>query len=210
MDCWQIDAGSVRLAGRAWPDSFAKLIDLVAVGLGLSGERLGAELSKLLVYRPGGFFAWTARTASCTPQCSVSRSTARRSSNRSSADGARRPTRHTCRCRPRGSSPSWRSRPEARPPPEARRGATCCGKPWEGPCLRLQPRCRRGRKPTLTGKRDWRWEPRGLYVDPDEKAPPDGRMDHGVVRDLFVLASRLGLPDEASEARAHSRCPSST
>ena len=37
-------------------------------------------------------------------------------------------------------------------------------------------------------------------MDPDEKAPPDGRIDHGVVRDLFVLASRLGLPDEASEA----------
>ena len=71
MDCWEIDAGSVRLAGRAWPDSFAKLIDLVAVGLGLSGERLGAELSKLLAYRPGGFFA--AHRADCELHAAVLR-----------------------------------------------------------------------------------------------------------------------------------------
>ena len=56
-DCWQIDAARVRLAGRAWPDSFAKVMDVVAAGLGLPAERLGAELYKLLVYRPGGFFA---------------------------------------------------------------------------------------------------------------------------------------------------------
>ena len=56
-DCWQIGAGSVELAGRAWPDSFAKVMDRVAEGLGVPGGRLGAELYKLLVYRPGGFFA---------------------------------------------------------------------------------------------------------------------------------------------------------
>ena len=56
-DCWQIDATRVRLAGRAWPDSFAKVMDLVAAGLGLPAERLDAELYKLLIYRPGGFFA---------------------------------------------------------------------------------------------------------------------------------------------------------
>ena len=56
-DCWQIDATRVRLAGRAWPDSLAKVMDLVAAGLGLPAERLGAELYKLLIYRPGGFFA---------------------------------------------------------------------------------------------------------------------------------------------------------
>ena len=56
-DCWQIDATRVRVTGRAWPDSFAKVMDLVAAGLGLPAERLGAELYKLLVYRPGGFFA---------------------------------------------------------------------------------------------------------------------------------------------------------
>ena len=56
-DCRQIGAGSVRLAGRAWPDSFAAIMDLVAAGLGVPGEQLGAELYKLLVYRTGGFFA---------------------------------------------------------------------------------------------------------------------------------------------------------
>ena len=56
-DCWQIDAGQVRLAGRAWPDTFAKVMGLVAEGLGLPAERLDAELYKLLIYRPGGFFA---------------------------------------------------------------------------------------------------------------------------------------------------------
>ena len=56
-DSWQIDAADVRLDGRAWPDSLAKIMDMVAAGLGLPAERLGAELYKLLVYRPGGFFA---------------------------------------------------------------------------------------------------------------------------------------------------------
>ncbi len=56
-DCWQIDAEQVRLTGRAWPHSFRKVMDLVAAGLGLPAERLGADLHKLLVYRPGGFFA---------------------------------------------------------------------------------------------------------------------------------------------------------
>ena len=56
-DCWQIDAAQVRLAGRAWPDTFAKVMGLVADGLGLPAERLNAELYKLLIYRPGGFFA---------------------------------------------------------------------------------------------------------------------------------------------------------
>ena len=56
-DCWQIDATRVRLAGRAWPDSFATVIELVAAGLGLPADRLNAELYKLLIYRPGGFFA---------------------------------------------------------------------------------------------------------------------------------------------------------
>ena len=56
-DCWQIDATRVRVTGRAWPDSFATVMDLVAAGLGLPAERLGTELYKLLVYRPGGFFA---------------------------------------------------------------------------------------------------------------------------------------------------------
>ena len=56
-DCWQIDSRKVRLAGQAWPDSLAKVLSLVAKGLGLPVERLGAEPYKLLVYRRGGFFS---------------------------------------------------------------------------------------------------------------------------------------------------------
>ncbi len=56
-DCWQIDHEQVRLNGRAWPDSLARVLELVADGLGLPAGNLGAEPYKLLVYRPGGFFA---------------------------------------------------------------------------------------------------------------------------------------------------------
>ena len=55
-DCWQIDAGNVRLLGRVWPDSLAQIMEIVADGLGLPAEGLGVELYKLLVYQPGGFF----------------------------------------------------------------------------------------------------------------------------------------------------------
>ena len=56
-DCRQIDAGKVRLSGRGWRDSFDEIVDRVARGLGLSRDLLDAELYKLLVYEPGGFFS---------------------------------------------------------------------------------------------------------------------------------------------------------
>lgn len=56
-DCWQIAARQVRVTGRVWPKSFAKVLDQVATGLGLPVDRLRADLYKLLVYQPGGFFA---------------------------------------------------------------------------------------------------------------------------------------------------------
>ncbi len=56
-DCWQLDATQVRLAGESWPESFERIMSRVAEGLGLPRKRLGAQLYKLLVYRPGGFFA---------------------------------------------------------------------------------------------------------------------------------------------------------
>ncbi len=56
-DCRQIDSSDVSLSGRAWPDSLAKILAIVAKGLGLPVERLGAKLYKLLVYPSGGFFA---------------------------------------------------------------------------------------------------------------------------------------------------------
>ena len=56
-DCRQIDAARIRVAGGAWEDTFQKILDLAATGLGCSAERLDARLYKLLVYEPGGFFA---------------------------------------------------------------------------------------------------------------------------------------------------------
>ena len=56
-DCRQIDAARIRVAGGAWEDTFRKILDLAATGLGCSAERLDARLYKLLIYEPGGFFA---------------------------------------------------------------------------------------------------------------------------------------------------------
>ena len=56
-DCWQIDAARVRLGGRAWPETFSGILGATADGLGCPVERLDAQLYKLLVYPPGGFFS---------------------------------------------------------------------------------------------------------------------------------------------------------
>lgn len=56
-DCRQIDAGKVGLSGGGWRDSFNEIVDRAARGLGLSRDLLDAELYKLLVYEPGGFFS---------------------------------------------------------------------------------------------------------------------------------------------------------
>ena len=56
-DCWQIDAERVHVAGGAWPDTFARILDAAAGGLGCPVDRLDARLYKLLVYERGGFFA---------------------------------------------------------------------------------------------------------------------------------------------------------
>ena len=56
-DCWQIGAARIRLGGAAWPDTFSGILDTVAKGLGCPGERLEAQLYKLLIYEPGGFFS---------------------------------------------------------------------------------------------------------------------------------------------------------
>ena len=56
-DCWQIDAARVKIAGGAWPKTFARILAAAGAGLGCPVERLDARLYKLLVYEPGGFFA---------------------------------------------------------------------------------------------------------------------------------------------------------
>ena len=56
-DCWQIDPEHVRLAGRAWPDTLAQILDAAAAGLGCPSGRLDARFYKLLIYETGGFFS---------------------------------------------------------------------------------------------------------------------------------------------------------
>ncbi len=56
-DCRQIGPERIRLAGGAWPDTFAKILSAAAAGLGCPLDRLDAQLYKLLVYGRGGFFA---------------------------------------------------------------------------------------------------------------------------------------------------------
>ena len=53
-DCWQIGPERIRLAGGAWPETFAKILAAAASGLGCPGDRLEAQLYKLLVYERGG------------------------------------------------------------------------------------------------------------------------------------------------------------
>jgi hypothetical protein len=55
-DCRQIDAARIRVSGQAWGDTFKRILDQAATGLGCPSERLDARLYKLLVYEPGGFF----------------------------------------------------------------------------------------------------------------------------------------------------------
>ena len=56
-DCWQIGPERVRLAGAAWPETFAGILGSAAAGLGCPPDRLDAQLHKLLIYEPGGFFS---------------------------------------------------------------------------------------------------------------------------------------------------------
>ena len=56
-NCWQIEPARVRLAGAAWPETFAGILETAAVGLGCAPDRVDARLHRLLIYEPGGFFA---------------------------------------------------------------------------------------------------------------------------------------------------------
>ena len=55
--CRQIDAAQVRITGGAWHDTLAEVVAQAAAGLGCPPEHTSAQLYKLLVYEPGGFFA---------------------------------------------------------------------------------------------------------------------------------------------------------
>ena len=56
-DCGQIDAARIRLSGAGWRDTFGRILTAAADGLGCPADRLDAQLYKLLIYEPGGFFA---------------------------------------------------------------------------------------------------------------------------------------------------------
>ena len=56
-NCRQIDAGRIRLGGGGWEGTLAGILDEVTAGIGCPTGRLEAELYKLLIYEPGGFFS---------------------------------------------------------------------------------------------------------------------------------------------------------
>lgn len=53
---WQISPGAVRISGKSWAANFANILSTVTTGLGCHDVEVSAELYKLLVYDPGGFF----------------------------------------------------------------------------------------------------------------------------------------------------------
>src|SRR5205807_836569 len=52
---WQIDSRKVRIGGRHWDETLAKLAADATLGLGVSGP-VAADFYKLLVYDTGSFF----------------------------------------------------------------------------------------------------------------------------------------------------------
>ncbi len=54
---WQLPPDRVRLGGKSWDKTFARILSAVADGLGCAQAGVTAELYKLLIYDKGGFFA---------------------------------------------------------------------------------------------------------------------------------------------------------
>ncbi len=53
---WQVPSGAVRIGGKSWAANFAAIMAKVTTGLGCDPATVSADLYKLLVYDPGGFF----------------------------------------------------------------------------------------------------------------------------------------------------------
>lgn len=53
---WQIDAARVRISGKSWTQTLGRILAETGRGLGCEDAAIQAELYKLLVYDPGGFF----------------------------------------------------------------------------------------------------------------------------------------------------------
>lgn len=56
-NCWQLDPDCIRIEGGAWRQTFEQILEETAVGLGFASDLILAELYKVLIYEPGGFFA---------------------------------------------------------------------------------------------------------------------------------------------------------
>ena len=53
---WQIAPEKIQLGGKSWKANFTGILEQAAIGLGCEGMPISAELYKLLIYDPGGFF----------------------------------------------------------------------------------------------------------------------------------------------------------
>lgn len=56
-NCWQLDPDCIRIEGRTWRQTFEQILEETAGGLGFAADAIAAELYKVLIYEPGGFFA---------------------------------------------------------------------------------------------------------------------------------------------------------
>ncbi|MBV9490873.1 MAG: 2OG-Fe(II) oxygenase, partial [Verrucomicrobia bacterium] len=54
---WQVAPSKVRLSGTTWTATFDTILARAVQGLGCQQARVGAELYKVLLYDPGGFFS---------------------------------------------------------------------------------------------------------------------------------------------------------
>jgi len=53
---WQIPSGKIKIGGKSWAANFEAILSKVRAGLGCGDAIASAELYKLLIYDPGGFF----------------------------------------------------------------------------------------------------------------------------------------------------------
>ncbi len=56
-DCWQVSPDQISVGGETWGETFNRILNRAAEGLGYPPEAVDAELYKILVYEEGGFFA---------------------------------------------------------------------------------------------------------------------------------------------------------